>query len=92
MQAGLLNASSWIAAKWLDRLAVNSYQGTESIELAEFGAFEANLPKQSSSTMALTSCFCNGEQRSVCFAVAIIAGTACPRCPSQAAANCVGSA
>jgi hypothetical protein len=43
MQAGLLNASSWIAAKWLDRLAVNSYQGTESIELAEFGAFEANL-------------------------------------------------
>ena len=43
MQAGLLKASSWIAAKWLDRLAVNSYQGTESIELAEFGAFEANL-------------------------------------------------
>jgi hypothetical protein len=41
MRAGLLKASSWIAAKWLDRLAGNSYQGTES--LAEFGAFEANL-------------------------------------------------
>jgi hypothetical protein len=43
MQAGLLKASSWIAAKWLDRLAGNSFQGTEYIELAEFGAFEANL-------------------------------------------------
>jgi hypothetical protein len=43
MQAGLLKASSWIAAKWLDRLAGNSRQGKESIELAEFGAFEANL-------------------------------------------------
>lgn len=43
MQAGLLKASSWIAAKWLNRLAGNSFQGTECIELAEFGAFEANL-------------------------------------------------
>jgi hypothetical protein len=43
MQAGLQKASSWIAAKWLDRLAGNSFQGTESTELTEFGAFEANL-------------------------------------------------
>jgi hypothetical protein len=43
MQAGLLKASSWIVAKWLDRLAANSYRGTERTELAEFGAFEANL-------------------------------------------------
>jgi len=40
MQAGLLKASSWIATKWLDRLAGNSCQGT----IATDGSFSAVRP------------------------------------------------
>jgi hypothetical protein len=39
----LLEASMWIAARWFDRFVCSSDRATDTNELVEFGAFEANL-------------------------------------------------
>jgi hypothetical protein len=39
----LLEASTWIAVKWFDRFVCGSGRPTGSPDLAEFGAFEANI-------------------------------------------------
>ena len=39
----LLEASMWIAAKWFDRFVCDSGRPADGPDLAEFGAFEANI-------------------------------------------------
>ena len=39
----LMEASMWIAAKWFDRFVCGSDRPAGSPDLAEFGAFEANI-------------------------------------------------
>jgi hypothetical protein len=43
MQSDLLKASAWITAKWLGGAIRNAHCEDAGIDLAEFGAFQANL-------------------------------------------------
>jgi hypothetical protein len=43
MQGDLLKASAWITAKWLDGIMRNAHRAAAETDLAEFGAFQANL-------------------------------------------------
>jgi hypothetical protein len=43
MQSDLIKASAWITAKWLGGVLRNDHRARAGIDLAEFGAFQANL-------------------------------------------------
>ncbi|WGD50227.1 hypothetical protein QA641_32130 [Bradyrhizobium sp. CB1650] len=43
MQSNLIKASAWITAKWLEGIMRNAHGADAETDLAEFGAFQANL-------------------------------------------------
>jgi hypothetical protein len=73
MQSDLRKASVWITAKWLDGIMRNAHRAAAETDLAEFGAFQANLAEVAvldhgadfliSSWGAEIGMLCGGNQR-----------------------------